>query len=50
MQIIPDGSAVSVRTSITDNLAPGSMVITDGWSGSWVSKRSIVHMTGAANA
>jgi transposase-like protein len=33
MRIIPDGSARTLHTFITDNIAPGSTVITDGWSG-----------------
>ena len=33
MRIIPDGSAATLHAFITDNLAPGSVVITDGWSG-----------------
>jgi len=33
MRVIPDGSASVLHTFITDNVAPGSTVITDGWSG-----------------
>ena len=33
MRVIPDGSASTLHTFITDNVAPGSTVITDGWSG-----------------
>src|SRR5665811_2272074 len=33
MRVIPDGSARTLHTFITDNIAPGSTVITDGWSG-----------------
>ena len=32
-RIIPDGSAKTLHAFITDNVAPGSTVITDGWSG-----------------
>ena len=32
MRVIPDGSARTLHTFITDNIAPGSTVITDGWS------------------
>ena len=33
MRIIPDGSAATLHTFITENVAAGSTVITDGWSG-----------------
>lgn len=33
MRIIPDGSASSLHPFITDNIAVGSTVITDGWNG-----------------
>jgi transposase-like protein len=33
MRIIPDGSASTLHTFVTDVLAPGSTVITDGWNG-----------------
>lgn len=33
MAVIPDGSARSLHAFITDNVAAGSTVITDGWSG-----------------
>ena len=33
MQIIPDASAATLHKFVTDNLAPGATVITDGWSG-----------------
>ncbi len=33
MRIIPDGSATTLHAFIIDNVAPGSTVITDGWSG-----------------
>src|SRR5664280_2906472 len=33
MRVIPDGSASTLHTFITDNVATGSTVITDGWSG-----------------
>src|SRR5680860_512744 len=33
MRIIPDGSARTLHTFVTDNVASGSTVITDGWSG-----------------
>ena len=33
MRVIPDGSAAALHTFITDNVAAGSTVITDGWSG-----------------
>ena len=32
MRVIPDGSASTLHTFITDNVVPGSTVITDGWS------------------
>ena len=33
MRVIPDGSAKTLHAFITDNVAAGSTVITDGWSG-----------------
>lgn len=33
MSIIPNAEAQTLHTFITDNIAPGSTVITDGWSG-----------------
>ncbi len=33
MSVIPDGSARTLHTFITDNVAPGSTVVTDGWFG-----------------
>jgi len=33
MRVIPDGSARTLHAFITDNVAAGSTVITDGWSG-----------------
>jgi len=33
MRIIADGSARTLHAFITDNIAPGSTVITDGWNG-----------------
>ena len=33
MSIIPDGSARTLHAFITDNIAPGAVVITDGWNG-----------------
>ena len=33
MRIIPDGSAGTLHAFITDTVAPGSTVITDGWNG-----------------
>jgi transposase-like protein len=33
MRVIPDGSAASLHPFITDNVAPGSIVSTDGWNG-----------------
>ena len=33
MRIIPDGSASTLHPFITDNIAAGSTVITDGWNG-----------------
>ena len=33
MRVIPDGSAKTLHAFITDNVAVGSRVITDGWSG-----------------
>jgi hypothetical protein len=33
MRIIPDGSAATLHAFIADNLALGTTVITDGWSG-----------------
>ncbi len=33
MRVIPDGSARTLHLFITDNIAAGSTVITDGWSG-----------------
>lgn len=33
MRVIPDGSAKTLHAFITDNVAVGSTVITDGWSG-----------------
>lgn len=33
MGIIPDGTAQTLHGFITDNIAPGSTVITDGWNG-----------------
>jgi len=33
MRVIPDGSASTLHPFITDNIAPGSTVITDGWNG-----------------
>jgi transposase-like protein len=33
MRVIPDRSAATLHAFITDNLAAGSSVITDGWSG-----------------
>jgi transposase-like protein len=33
MRIIPDGSAATLHPFITDNIAPGSTVVTDGWNG-----------------
>jgi len=33
MRIIADGSASTLHAFITDNIAPGSTVITDGWNG-----------------
>ena len=33
MRIIPDASGATLHEFITDNIAPGATVITDGWSG-----------------
>jgi transposase-like protein len=33
MRVITDGSARTLQTFIIDNIAPGSVVITDGWNG-----------------
>ena len=33
MQVIPDGSAATLHGFVTDNVAVGATVITDGWSG-----------------
>ncbi len=33
MRIIPDGTAKTLHAFITDTIAPGSVVITDGWNG-----------------
>lgn len=33
MRVIPDGSATTLHAFIADNVAAGSRVITDGWSG-----------------
>jgi transposase-like protein len=33
MQVIPDASALTLGGFLTDNVEPGSRVITDGWSG-----------------
>lgn len=33
MKVLPDRSAASLRPFVTDQVAPGSVVITNGWSG-----------------
>jgi transposase-like protein len=33
MSVVPDAEGLTLRTFVEDNIEPGSLVITDGWSG-----------------
>ena len=45
MKVVPCASAESLQGFITENVEPGSTVITDGWSGySSLSKKGYLHM------
>ena len=44
MKVVPDASAESLQGFVTENVDPGSTVITDGWSGfSSLGKKGYVH-------